>query len=306
MKYGLLPGCQNSSGCGRDYSQQWASLGKENLPSTPTLLKIDQLYLSQYLQGSMHYFTQISVSPRRVRVSQDMLLDRYWCCVIHSTVCTVLRCPRTTTWNLLLDFPSHPFWAAWAPCILQCVSWRRLKKQVLLSFLSSGKPVKVTQLCLTLCGPVDYTYTVHGILQARIVEWVAFPFSRGSSQPRERTQVSRIAGGFFTSWATRENIHQIKLGCQPLWLVLTALYSSFIPFLGELCWISPSWLRWLSVLVCLYVGRWQRMWTLTGTCTRRLPCTRPATWTWSAGLLQTTAGFLGNAVASPFGFVCVP
>ena len=46
-------------------------------------------------------------------------------------------------------------------------------------------------------------YTVHGILQARILEWVAFPFSRGSSQPRDRTQVSHIAGGFFTSWATR-------------------------------------------------------------------------------------------------------
>ena len=45
---------------------------------------------------------------------------------------------------------------------------------------------------------------VHGILQARILEWVAFPFSRGSSQPRGRTQVSRIAGTFFTSWATRE------------------------------------------------------------------------------------------------------
>ena len=47
-------------------------------------------------------------------------------------------------------------------------------------------------------------YTVHGILQARILGWVAFPFSRGSSQPRNQTQVSRIAGGFFTSWATRE------------------------------------------------------------------------------------------------------
>ena len=47
-------------------------------------------------------------------------------------------------------------------------------------------------------------YTVHGILQARIVEWVAFPFSKGSSQPRDQTQVSCIAGGFFTSWATRE------------------------------------------------------------------------------------------------------
>ena len=56
--------------------------------------------------------------------------------------------------------------------------------------------------CPTLYDPVDYT--VHGILQARILEWVAFPFSRGSSQPRDQTQVSRIAGGFFTSWATRE------------------------------------------------------------------------------------------------------
>ena len=46
--------------------------------------------------------------------------------------------------------------------------------------------------------------TAHGILQARILEWVAFPFSRGSFQPRDRTQVSCIAGGFFTSWTTRE------------------------------------------------------------------------------------------------------
>ena len=60
--------------------------------------------------------------------------------------------------------------------------------------------VKVTQLCPTLCDPMDYT--VRGILQARILEWVAFPFSRGSSQPRDQTQVSRIAGRFFTSWAT--------------------------------------------------------------------------------------------------------
>ena len=45
---------------------------------------------------------------------------------------------------------------------------------------------------------------LHGILQARILEWIAFPFSRGSSQPRDGTQVSHIAGRFFTSWATRE------------------------------------------------------------------------------------------------------
>ena len=62
--------------------------------------------------------------------------------------------------------------------------------------------VKVTHSGPALCDPMDYT--VRGILQASILEWVAFPFSRGSSQPRGRTQVSDIAGGFFTSWTTRE------------------------------------------------------------------------------------------------------
>jgi len=62
--------------------------------------------------------------------------------------------------------------------------------------------VKVTQSCPTLCDPINCM--VHGILKARILEWVAFLFSRGSSQPRDQTQVSRIAGKFFTSWATRE------------------------------------------------------------------------------------------------------
>ena len=57
--------------------------------------------------------------------------------------------------------------------------------------------VKVAQLCPTLCDPMDST--VHGILQARTLEWIAFPSSRESSQPRGRTRVSRIAGGFFTS-----------------------------------------------------------------------------------------------------------
>ena len=55
--------------------------------------------------------------------------------------------------------------------------------------------VKVAQLCLILCNSMDYI--VRGILQARILEWVLIPFSRGSSQPRDRTQVFPIAGGFF-------------------------------------------------------------------------------------------------------------
>ena len=70
--------------------------------------------------------------------------------------------------------------------------------QILRDYWEPAK-VKVTQLCPTLCDPVDCT--VHGILQARIL---AFPFSRWSSQPRDWTQVSCIASGFFTCWATRE------------------------------------------------------------------------------------------------------
>ena len=58
--------------------------------------------------------------------------------------------------------------------------------------------VKVTHSVVSdFCDPMDNM--VHGILQARILAWVVFPFSRGFSQPRDRTQVSRIAGRFFTN-----------------------------------------------------------------------------------------------------------
>ena len=67
-----------------------------------------------------------------------------------------------------------------------------LKKAKKLKICIKGK---VAQSCLTLCNPMDYT--VNGILQARRLEWDSF--SGGSSQPRDQTQVSCIAGGFFTS-----------------------------------------------------------------------------------------------------------
>ena len=57
--------------------------------------------------------------------------------------------------------------------------------------------VKDIQSCLTLCDTMDYT--VYEILQVRILKLVAFPFSRGSSQPRDQIQVSHIAGRFFTN-----------------------------------------------------------------------------------------------------------
>ena len=75
--------------------------------------------------------------------------------------------------------------------------------------LSVSVPVKVlvAQLCLTCRDPMDCSppgSSAHGILQARTPEWVAIPFSRGSSWPRDGTWVSRIVGRFFTVWATRE------------------------------------------------------------------------------------------------------
>ena len=85
------------------------------------------------------------------------------------------------------------------------------KRSVFISILKKGNDkecssekvkVKVAQSYLTLCNPMYYK--VHGILYARIIEWVALPFSRESSQPRDLTQVSHSAGRFFTSWGTRE------------------------------------------------------------------------------------------------------
>ena len=75
------------------------------------------------------------------------------------------------------------------------------------SFNSYWSESESVQLCPTLCDPMDCSPPgsfVHGILQARILEWDAIPFSRVSSWPRDQTQVSCMAGRFFTVWASRE------------------------------------------------------------------------------------------------------
>ena len=77
-----------------------------------------------------------------------------------------------------------------------------------LNFHESEKSESVsTQLCPTLCDPMNCSLPgspVHGILQARMLEWVAISFSRRSSRPRDQTLVSCFAGRFFTIWATRK------------------------------------------------------------------------------------------------------
>ena len=75
--------------------------------------------------------------------------------------------------------------------------------------------VLVTWSCRTLCNPMDYSppgSSVHGIFQARVLEWVAISSSRGSFQHRDWTQFSCIAGRFFTIWATRKAVN-IDVSC---------------------------------------------------------------------------------------------
>ena len=82
------------------------------------------------------------------------------------------------------------------------ISFRDSSQSRLLLFCCS-----VNQSCLTLCDPMECSQpvsSVHGILQARILEWVAVLFSSGSSQPRDWTQLSHTEGGFSTIWTTRE------------------------------------------------------------------------------------------------------
>ena len=69
---------------------------------------------------------------------------------------------------------------------------------------------EVAQSYPTLCHPMDCSlpgFSIHGIFQAKVPEWVAFSFSKGSSRPRDQTQISRITGRCFTLWATREAPH---------------------------------------------------------------------------------------------------
>ena len=82
-------------------------------------------------------------------------------------------------------------------------------------FVKLHKPSD-SQSCLTFCDTMDCGppgSSVQGILQARILEWVAISFSRGSSQPRDWTWISCIASRFFIIWDTREALHKLKAAC---------------------------------------------------------------------------------------------
>ena len=102
--------------------------------------------------------------------------------------------------------------------------------------------VKISQSCPTLCDSMDYT--IHGILQVRILECIAFPFSRGSSQNKDLTQVSHIADRFFTSWAIGEALTHGKAFYFIYFLFLFIYLILFFNFtiLSWFCHIS-TWIH---------------------------------------------------------------
>ena len=111
--------------------------------------------------------------------------------------------------------------------------------------------VKVAQSCPTLCDPMDYT--AHGILQARILEWVVFPFSRGTFQPRDWTQVSRIAGRFFTSWATREALKGMNLATK-----MINRNATRVEVLSFKEWFNCRFFfPFHTALPCLFISVWE-------------------------------------------------
>ena len=118
--------------------------------------------------------------------------------------------------KMLKEKPPHIWWSKpiekqnktfYRFKMCKCPHQVKLYSERISLFLNAIVLCLVTQSYLILWDPMACSppgSSVHGISQARILEWVAMPSSRGSSQPRDRTQVSCIAGGFFTIWATRE------------------------------------------------------------------------------------------------------
>ena len=101
-------------------------------------------------------------------------------------------------------------WGRMDTCICMAESLR-CSHETTTILLISYVFVLIAQSCPTLCNPTDCSlpsFSVHGIIQARILEWIAIPFSRGTSQPRDQFLVSCLSGRFFTIRATGKSITQ--------------------------------------------------------------------------------------------------
>ena len=162
--------------------------------------------------NSQHPYTKFT--KFMYKTNESYWLDHYCCCLVAQscpTLCNPMDCspPGSSVHGIsqassLEWFAISFFRASSTPRNWTCISC--IDRQILYHWAIRKWKWKWSESKSLLSDslPPHGLYTVHGILQARILEWVAFPFSRGSSQPRDWTQMSHIAGGFFTSWATRE------------------------------------------------------------------------------------------------------
>ena len=152
-----------------------------------------------------------SIFPSSLWQPQIYLLSLWICLFWTFYTNEIIQLVTLCVWLLLLSimFSSFIRAIAWIRISFLFMASNTLLHGYITFCLSTHEKVKVlvTQLCLTLCDPMDYgppVSSVYGILQARILEWVAYCFFRGPFQTRDWTQVSLMAGGFFTRWATRE------------------------------------------------------------------------------------------------------
>ena len=148
-----------------------------------------------------------TLSTRHPIATRRIFSNTVWVGIHHLTLKQGLGC-RWVVWEVSTrsTIKSRPaVCETWVRSWVEKISWRR-KWQPTPIFLPGESHGQGSLAGSMRCGPPGSS--VHGILQARILDWVAMPFSRGSSQPRDQTQLSRIARRCFNIWATREG-HQL-------------------------------------------------------------------------------------------------
>ena len=129
-------------------------------------------------------------------------------------------------------------------------------------YFSDESESEGAQSCPTFCDPMDCSpsgfSSINGILQARILEWVAIFFSRGSSWPRDQTQVSHIAGRLFTLWATRESLMMVMLNifsrtCGHLHVFIGKMSTQILCpfFIHTVCFVS-NWVAFIFWILTPY------------------------------------------------------
>jgi len=163
------------------------------------LKRVQQENINDSVSPTMNYYSQLSVCVCVCARAKSCL-----------TLCSLVYCIVTCQFPLFMEFSRQEYWSGLPFHTLGDLPDSGMEPtspvwqvdSLPLCHLGKWWKWKLLSHVQLFAAPMDYR--IHGILQARILEWTAVPFSRGSSQPRDRTQVSHIAGRFSTSWAIRE------------------------------------------------------------------------------------------------------